>query len=359
MAFLNRLRNLKRPLICAEGYLFEMERRGWVQFGPFVPEVVLNDPSAIKQLHREFVRCGSDVIEAFTYYAHREKMELIGKGDLVTDLNKKAIEIAFEVQHEFIGELDELPLIAGNICNSTIYDPNDFEVQEIIKSQYREQMELFKQYNVDYVVAETYDHYGEALLALNIIKEYDLASTITMSSIFSDGITGDGMSPTNACKKLKENGANVVGLNCSRGPNTMLPIIKDIKKELGDSDDVYIAALPVCYRTDKEYPTMQAFGNIDEKYLILDCHTCTRGDLYLFAKECMELGVNYIGTCCGGAPHHIRAMAEAVGKDTIASKYSADLSKHFAFSQEDKVGRLKTHFLDTKDKWGQKDTKYV
>ena len=55
------------PVICAEGYLFELERRGYLQAGAFVPEVVLEEPQLVGQLHREFVHAGSDVVEAFTY----------------------------------------------------------------------------------------------------------------------------------------------------------------------------------------------------------------------------------------------------------------------------------------------------
>src|SRR5690606_10600976 len=62
------------PVICAEGYLFELERRGYLQAGAFVPEVVLDHPERVTALHEEFVHAGSDVVEAFTYYAHREKM---------------------------------------------------------------------------------------------------------------------------------------------------------------------------------------------------------------------------------------------------------------------------------------------
>jgi len=66
------------PVICAEGYLFECERRGYLQAGAFVPEVVLEHPEVVAELHREFVHAGSDVVEAFTYYAHREKLATIG-----------------------------------------------------------------------------------------------------------------------------------------------------------------------------------------------------------------------------------------------------------------------------------------
>ena len=67
------------PVICAEGYVFELERRGYLQAGAFVPEVVLDHPEAVMQLHRDFVHAGSDVVEALTYYAHREKLRVIGR----------------------------------------------------------------------------------------------------------------------------------------------------------------------------------------------------------------------------------------------------------------------------------------
>src|SRR5881628_1648638 len=88
------------PVICAEGYLFEFERRGYLQAGAFVPEVVLEHPDLVSQLHREFVHAGSDVVEAFTYYAHREKLRMIGKEQLLEELNRQALAIAKEVADE-------------------------------------------------------------------------------------------------------------------------------------------------------------------------------------------------------------------------------------------------------------------
>src|SRR5215211_9308092 len=88
------------PVICAEGYLFELERRGYLQAGAFVPEVVLDHPEEVSQLHREFVHAGSDVVEAFTYYAHREKLRLIGKEDALERINRDALRIAAGVAEE-------------------------------------------------------------------------------------------------------------------------------------------------------------------------------------------------------------------------------------------------------------------
>ena len=65
LGLLDRLRD-NEPVIVAEGYLFEFERRGYLQAGGFVPEVVIDHPELVKQLHEEFVHAGSDVVEAFT-----------------------------------------------------------------------------------------------------------------------------------------------------------------------------------------------------------------------------------------------------------------------------------------------------
>jgi len=89
------------PVLCAEGYLFAMERRGYLQAGAFVPEVVLEHPEVVTQLHKEFIRAGSDVVQAFTYYGHREKLRIIGKEKLLEPLQKNALKIAKNARNEF------------------------------------------------------------------------------------------------------------------------------------------------------------------------------------------------------------------------------------------------------------------
>src|ERR1700716_2728704 len=107
------------PVICAEGYVFELERRGYLQAGAFVPEVVLEHPEGVAQLHRDFVHAGSDVVEALTYYAHREKLRVIGREQDLEPINRRALEIARSVA------IESDALFAGDICNTNVYDPSD------------------------------------------------------------------------------------------------------------------------------------------------------------------------------------------------------------------------------------------
>src|SRR2546429_8588004 len=89
-----RARLEQGPVICAEGYLFELERRGYVQAGPFVPETGLDHPEGVGELHRDFVPAGSDVVPAFTFYAPRAKMRLGGKEDLLEGLNRQGLLVS-------------------------------------------------------------------------------------------------------------------------------------------------------------------------------------------------------------------------------------------------------------------------
>src|SRR5690242_9567757 len=81
-------------VICAEGYVFELERRGYLQAGAFVPEVLFEHPEVVEQLHLDFVRAGSDVTQALTYYVHREKLRVIGREKDLAPMNRAALGIA-------------------------------------------------------------------------------------------------------------------------------------------------------------------------------------------------------------------------------------------------------------------------
>src|SRR5215470_17730605 len=95
------LERLKKGVVLgAEDYLFELERRGYLKAGAYVPEVVIEFPQAVKELHREFLRAGAEVMVAFTYYGHRAKMRAIGREGDLERLNRDAVRIAKEIADE-------------------------------------------------------------------------------------------------------------------------------------------------------------------------------------------------------------------------------------------------------------------
>jgi len=313
------------PVICAEGYLFELERRGYLQAGAFVPEVVLDHPELVAQLHREFVHAGSDVVEAFTYYAHREKLRLIGKEDALEEINRGALAIAAEVARESDS------LLAGDICNTNVYDPGDAASAAAVRSMFEEQVAWAVDADVDFIIGETFAWAEEALIALDVIKETGLPAVITLA-VHRAPETREGWTPDDACRRIEDAGAAVVGLNCIRGPRTMLPLIERIR----EACDGPVAALPVPYRTTDAEPSFQSLSDPgcdcipgDRPFpTALDPFTCNRYELGEFAAAAAALGVTYLGVCCGAAPHHIRSVAEALGRTPPASRYSADMSRH-------------------------------
>lgn len=317
------------PVICAEGYLFECERRGYLQIGDFVPEVVLEHPEVVKQLHREFVRAGSDVVLAFTYYAHREKMRAIGREADLEKINKKALEIAKKVADE------TGTLLAGDICNTWIYDPkNHDETAKTVYDMFEEQVAWAKEYGVDFVVAETIDYVGEMREAVRAIKKHNLPAVATFAILDSQK-TKDGYAWDEALKMTEEEGADVVGFNCNAGPDTILPILKKVRPHVK-----YLAAVPVPYQTSDKFPTMQRFTRKDGKLSYtadFDEYLCGRYEVAEFTKKANEIGVDFIGLCCGNAPHFTRSMAEALGRITEASKYSPDMSHHPRFGTNQKL----------------------
>jgi betaine-homocysteine S-methyltransferase len=312
------------PVICAEGYLFEFERRGYLEAGAFVPEIVLEHPQLVTALHEEFVHAGSDVVLAFTYYGHREKLRIIGKEDRLEALNQDALALAIDVARR------TGTMAAGDLCNTNAWGP-DAAARRAVRAMFEEQMEWIAGAGVDFVVAETFSYAAEALMALEVIKSAGLPAVVTLA-VHQEEETRDGWTPEDACRRIADAGADVVGLNCIRGPQTMLPLIRRIRAAV----DGPVAALPVPYRTTTEQPSFQSLRDPGCNCLpegrpfptALDPFTCNRYEIAEFARAAHEIGVDYLGVCCGAGAHHIRAMAEAVGRSTPASRYSPDMSKH-------------------------------
>jgi betaine-homocysteine S-methyltransferase len=324
MSLIERLK--REAVICAEGYLFEFERRGYLQAGAFVPEVVLERPELVEGLHREFVHAGSDVVEAFTYYAHREKLRVIGREQDLERINRKALEIAKKVARE------TGTMVAGNICNTGVFTLSDAASTKEARAQFDEQLQWAVDAGVDFVIGETYSYASEALVAVAAMKETKLPTVVTLA-IHAVDATREGWDVAEACRKLADAGADVVGLNCARGPKTMLPLLEKIVAAV----KVPVAALPVPYRTTAKEPNFQSLTDPGCDCLprerpfptALDPFTCNRFEIADFTKKAYDLGVHYLGVCCGAGPHHIRAMAEALGRKPGASRYTEDMSKHY------------------------------
>ena len=249
-------------------------------------------------------------------------------------MNRQAVTLAKEAAAESDGEP---PLVAGNICNTNLYAPDDREADSVIRAMFEEQVGWAADMGVDLIIAETISYPGEAHIALDVIKQTGLPSVITLALHRGETLRG-GNTVEDACKRLEDAGADVVGLNCARGPATLLPYVQRIRAAVS----CHVAALPVPYRTTPAEPTMQSLRDPactsipdDRPFPIaLDPFTCNRFEVAEFTRAAYDAGVHYLGLCCGNAPHLTRQMAETLGRRPPASTYSADMTKHFAFGTD-------------------------
>jgi betaine-homocysteine S-methyltransferase len=324
------------PVICAEGFLFELERRGYLSAGEFVPEVALEYPDALKALHVDFQRAGSDIVEAFTYNGHREKMRVIGKEDLLEPLNRAALQIAREVADARPGDL-----MAGNISNTNIWDPSDTGRQAEVRGMFEEMVGWAVDGGADLIIGETFYFAGEALAALEVGKASGLPVVLTIAPMAMEEMA-DGVGIVETCQRLEQAGADVVGMNCFRGPETMMPWLRQIRAAVS----CHVGALPVPYRTSAEEPTF--FNLSDDRASVPSPHGRTfptaldplyanRYEVGTFASEAAVLGIRYLGVCCGASPMLIRQVAEAVGRTTEASRFSENMHNHFMYGDNERL----------------------
>jgi betaine-homocysteine S-methyltransferase len=293
------------PVLGDGGYLLELEKRGWVRAGPFTPEVTLLHPDALRELHVEFREAGADVLQALTFYASRDKLATVGLENRLEDLNRAAVRVAREVAGDRC-------LVAGNISLTWMYEPNSPSAADRVRKTFDEQLAIQVDEGVDFIVGETFSWLGEALIAVERGKKTGLPTMVTICFENKDE-TADGKSATEAAKALFDAGADIVGMNCLRPPEHMLPAMEEMRKAVPG----FIGCQPVGYRTPKDRPD---FTSLPEFPYALDPLQLTRKEMGDYAVKAKEIGINYIGACCGAVAIHIREMAKALGKTSADSR---------------------------------------
>ena len=315
---------LKRgPVLGDGGFVFLCEKRGHVKAGPWTPEICLENPDALLALHREFVRAGSNVCQAMTFYGSRDKLG--APAEETQAINRAACDIARKAASE-----SAVPcLVAGGICQtpSFLSGKDDDTVRQI----FTEQIDVFNENKVDFIIAEYFEHLREALIALRCIR--DRAPDISVAVSLCIGPEGslDGFTPGECAVQLVNNGAHIVGVNCHFGPDETLEALGMMKaalvtKEIWNGDDSlpFLMAQPLGYHTKD--CGKQGFIGLPEFPFALEPRQCTRWDARRFARAAYDMGVRYIGGCCGIEAYHIRAMAEELEQEIGRLPPGADKS---------------------------------
>lgn len=313
------LDRLSRGVVLGDGgYLLELEKRGYVQPGPFTPEVVLQHPAAVRELHQEFVDAGAEVLQAVAFHASKEKLATTGYADQVADINRAAVRLAREVAAD-------RALVAANLSLTWMYDPKDKPSSDKVRHLFDEQLAAQFQEGPDFVIGETFSWLGEALLAVERIEKTGLPSMVTMA-FDNHPMSYDGHTPAECARALHDAGADIVGVNCLRNPAFMLPIAKEMRQAVRG----FVACQPTAYRTPRDIPDFTAtkeFPHATETLVL------SRRAMGSYAAEAKSIGTNYIGSCCGSMPIHVREMARALGKAPSDRSWHVDYGKPFSTAE--------------------------
>ena len=323
------LERLSEDVVLGDGgALFELERRGYLSAGPFTPEAVIEQPEAVRQMQTDFARAGSEVLQAVTYYGHEEKLKVRGLAAQHEALNRSAVRIAREVADAYGC------IVAGNLANTWVFDPGDDASHAPTRRQFDRQIASQASAGAEFFIVETIEYLGEARIALEAIQAVEMPSMVTLAFKYDDR-TLDGAVLEDAFKQLADLGADIVGINCFRDPERMLPLAERTRAAV----DCYVATQPVAYCCSDERPYFQI-----QRYrgrlafpLEMDPLTLSRVEMAEYAVRARDAGVNYVGACCGTGPHHIRAMAEALGRTVPNSRYSPQLHLHPIIGEQGNV----------------------
>ena len=251
---------------------------------------ILEHPDAILELQRAFVEAGTNILYAPTFTANRIKLAEYGLAEHLIDMNTELVRLAKQAA-------GGKALVAGDITMTgrQLTPMGDMDFEQLI-DVYKEQIRVLDQAGVDLLVVETMMSLQETRAALIAAKEVSSLPVIVSLTFESDNKTLFGTDPMTAMLVLQALGADVVGTNCSTGPDQMCEVVRQMKQ---------VAKIPVLAKPNAGLPKLDSEGR-----------TVYEMDAETFGREmCLlvEAGATFLGGCCGTTVKHIRSMVEKTG----------------------------------------------
>ncbi|HXM94483.1 MAG TPA: bifunctional homocysteine S-methyltransferase/methylenetetrahydrofolate reductase [Candidatus Dormibacteraeota bacterium] len=266
-------------------------------------ELNSTEPEAIFRVHQAYIEAGAQIIETNTFGANRFKLAPLGLGDEVQRLNSRGVKIAREARDSASSEV----MIAGSIGPLGLGVQSRHPESEEIRNIFHEQALALEERGVDLYILETFSYIEELLLAIDAIRSFSGLPIIAQLTYSEEGTCHGDVRPAGAAAQLKNKNVQVIGANCTLGPQALLPILQ----ELTGVDGLRVSGMPNAGFPKREGDRI-VYPKSSPEYFAL------------FAREASALGVRILGGCCGTTPAHVRAMAEAVKslrptKSTVAT----------------------------------------
>ncbi len=301
MKILDFNERLKDSILIADGAMGSMLHEA-VGAQRCFDELNATEPEAVFRVHQAYIEAGAQIIETNTFGANRFKLAPLGLGDEVQRLNSRGVKIAREARESASREV----LIAGSIgplgLGVQSRHPEPGEILDV----FQEQALALEERGVDFYILETFSYIEEILLAVDAIRSFSGLPIVAQLTYSEEGTTYGDLRPADAAAQLKAKNVQVIGANCTLGPQALLPILQ----ELTEVDDLRVSGMPNAGLPKREGDRI-VYPKSSPEYFAL------------FAREAAALGVRILGGCCGTTPAHIRAMAEAVKSLRPAKAHAA------------------------------------
>lgn len=294
---------LKDSILIADGAMGSMLHEA-VGAQRCFDELNSTEPEAVFRVHQAYIEAGAQIIETNTFGANRFKLAPLGLGEEVQRLNSRGVKIAREAREAAAREV----LIGGSIGPLGLGVQARHPEPEEIVSFFLEQAQALEERGVDLFILETFTYIEEILHAIDAIRSFSGLPIIAQLTYAEEGTAYGDLHPSEAAAQLKNKNVQVIGANCTLGPQSLLPIIR----ELTSVGDLRVSAMPNAGFPKREGDRI-VYPKSSPEYFAL------------FAREAAAAGVCILGGCCGTTPAHIRAMAEAV-KSLRPSKVHASSS---------------------------------
>ncbi len=258
-----------------------------------VDELNASHAEAVFRAHQLYIDAGAQIIETNTFGANRHKLAALGMADRVAELNHRGVKVAREAREAAKHEV----LIAGSIGPLGIVQQVRELPAEQIKSLFKEQAGALEERGVDLFILETFSNLDELEAAIDAIRSFSLLPIVAQLTYSDEGSTFGGMQPQDAWERLKSKNIQAIGANCTVGPQSLLPIIRDLASH---------ASLPLSAMPNAGFPKRIGDRTVYPK--------SSPEYFAQFAQEAAEIGARVIGGCCGTTPEHIHAISESVKK---------------------------------------------
>ncbi|MEO7458290.1 MAG: bifunctional homocysteine S-methyltransferase/methylenetetrahydrofolate reductase [Gemmatimonadaceae bacterium] len=268
-------------------------------------ELNVRSPDLVRDLHRAYVKAGAEVLETNSFGANRLKLTQFGLATQVHDLNKRAAELAREAADE-----GHDVLVAGAVGPLGVrLEPYGPTSAEEARGIFREQMEGLKAGGADCFILETFSDLHEIGQAIAAARSVDPAMpVIAQMTIGVDGLTPYGATPEDVARALDRYGADVVGLNCSVGPQTILEAVEKM--------------VPVTRRKIAAQPNAGMPRDVGGRSMYM----ASAEYMAEYARHLVQAGAKVVGGCCGTTPEHINAMC--VGIRPLSPRFAKAAASH-------------------------------